>query len=108
MHELLQFESKQRGLAVGDGVSSLSVLAAEGVPNFDALTLVLGLGVERVDAARLSIAYAKMRSAADVSGWFAGLSWTEVERIVRGQDQRRIDPLLRTIHSRLHDGGSVN
>jgi hypothetical protein len=43
MHELIQYEAKRRSITVGDGVSSLSVLAAEGVPNFDALQLVLGL-----------------------------------------------------------------
>lgn len=107
MHELLQFEAKRRGFAVADGVSSLSVLAAEGVPNFDALALVLGLGIERVDAARLSDVYSSRRSAADISGWLAGLTWLEVERIVRTPDQRRVDPLLRAIHSRLQSKDAV-
>jgi hypothetical protein len=50
MHELIQYEAKNREITVSDGVSALSILTAEGVPNFDALQLVLQLGIERVDA----------------------------------------------------------
>lgn len=102
MHELLKYEAKHRGMVVGDGVSSLSVLAAEGVPNFDALTLTLSLGVERADATRLSRAYKPFRSkATPIVDWLAGLSWTRAEAIVRGDDQRRVDPMFRALHRRL-------
>lgn len=102
MHELLGYEAKRRGIVVGDGVSALSVLAAEGVPNFDALTLTLSLGVERADATRLSRAYKPFRSkASTIVDWLAALSWTRAEEIVRGVDQRRVDPMFRALHRRL-------
>lgn len=101
MHELLLYEAKRRHLTIGDGVSSLSVLAAEGVPNFDALTLVLSLGLERADATRLSEAFKPFKSRANVTDWVASLSWPEAERIVRGADQRRVDPFFRVLHRRL-------
>lgn len=44
VHELLQYVASERRLIISDGVSNLSVLAAEGVPDFDALSLVLQLG----------------------------------------------------------------
>ncbi|WP_084636106.1 DEAD/DEAH box helicase [Burkholderia metallica] len=102
MHELLQYEAKLRGLVVGDGVSALSVLAAEGVPNFDALTLSLSLGIERADATRLSQAYKPFRTKAmPIQDWLAALPWTRAEGIVRGRDQRRVDPMFRVLHHRL-------
>ncbi|AOJ08261.1 hypothetical protein WS71_12330 [Burkholderia mayonis] len=102
MHELLKYEAKRRGLVVGDGVSALSVLAAEGVPNFDALTLTLSLGIERADATRLSQAYKPFRSkATPIADWLAALPWTRAEEVVRGVDQRRIDPTFRALHRRL-------
>jgi superfamily II DNA/RNA helicase len=97
--ELIRYEAEQRKIVVGEGVSSIAVLAAEGVPNFDALQLVLRLGLERVDATRLSQRY--NRRSADIVGWFGATKWTEVEKIVRGSDQRRVDPLLYGIHQRL-------
>jgi len=102
MHELLQYEAQRRTMLVSDGVSALSVLAAEGVPNFDALNLVLTLGIERVDATRLSERYARARASADVTTWFSSLSWHEVERTVKGQEQRRLDPTLRSLHTLLN------
>jgi hypothetical protein len=54
MHELIVYEAKRGSIVVNDGVSSLSALAAEGVPSFDALQLVVQLGIERVDATRLA------------------------------------------------------
>lgn len=101
MHELIQYEAKRRRIMVADGVSSLSVLAAEGVPNFDALSLVLGLGVERVDATRLSDQYPRRTAVSDISAWLSGMSWAEVERIVRGADNRRVDPFLRALQAGL-------
>ena len=101
MHELIQYEAKRRRIMVADGVSSLSVLAAEGVPNFDALSLVLGLGVERVDATRLSDRYPRRTAVSDIGAWLSGMSWAEVERIVRGADNRRVDPFLRTLQAGL-------
>ncbi|CAB3690643.1 DEAD/DEAH box helicase [Paraburkholderia rhynchosiae] len=102
MHELLEYEAKRRGMVVGDGVSALSVLSAEGVPNFDALTLTLSLAIERADATRLSQAYKPFRSkATPIVGWLAALPWNRAEEIVRGIDQRRVDPTFRALHRRL-------
>ncbi|SOY83463.1 putative DEAD/DEAH box helicase domain protein [Cupriavidus taiwanensis] len=102
MHELLQYEGKRRGMVIGDGVSALSVLAAEGLPNFDALTLTLSLGVERADATRLSEAYKLLRlKATPIVDWLATLPWSRAEEIVRGTDQRRVDPMFRALHRRL-------
>ncbi|MDV3099808.1 DEAD/DEAH box helicase [Burkholderia cenocepacia] len=102
MHELLQYEAKRRGIVVGDGVSALSVLAAEGVPNFDALTLALTLGVERVDATRLAQAYKPYHNkGTPIIDWLAALPWSRAEAIVRGFDQRRVDPSFRALHRRL-------
>lgn len=103
MHELISYEAKRREITVGDGVSSLSILTAEGVPNFDALQLVLQLGLERVDAARLSEQYRRLRSSADIVGWFVASGWPSLERIVRGDDRRRVDPVLRALHSRMRE-----
>jgi hypothetical protein len=98
LHELLEYESRARRIAIGSGVRDLSVLAAEGVPDFDALQL-LQFGIERVDAARLSKRYHANRRDTDVVGWFRSVSWGEIERVVRGTDGRRIDPNLPAIHS---------
>ena len=103
MHELIQYEAKNREIEVGDGVSALSILTAEGVPNFDALQLVLQLGVERVDATRLSQQYRRFRPPTDIVGWFVGSGWPALERVVRGNDRRRVDPILRGLHSRLRE-----
>ncbi len=103
MHELLQYEARHRSVSVGDGVSALSVLAAEGVPNFDALQLVLGLGIERVDASRISESYNRVRRSADITSWFVGTNWSEIERAVKGSDQRRVDPSLVALHRRLRE-----
>jgi hypothetical protein len=103
MHELLQYEAKLRSIPVGDGLSALSVLAAEGVSNFDALKLVLDLGIERVDATRLAERYKRERVPVDISEWLVGTAWSEVERIVRGPDARRVDPSLRALHRRLRE-----
>ena len=101
VHELIGYESKRRHIAVGDGVRDLSVLAAEGVPDFDALTLVMRLDIERVDAARLAAAYQRARSDTDVVGWLRGLQWERVVAVVRGQDSRRLDPDLRRLWEQL-------
>lgn len=102
MHELLKYEAERRRLVVGDSVSALSVLAAEGVPNFDALTLALSLGIERADATRLSEAFKAQRlKAINVTDWLSSLPWARAEQIVRGADQRRVDPTFRALHRRL-------
>ena len=99
LHELIQYEATQRSILINSGVSNLSVLAAEGVPNFEALTLVIDLGIERADATRLSDHYTRERSSADIADWFFGKSWSAIERIVSGPDRRRIDPELCRRHS---------
>ena len=94
--ELLAYEAKRRRIKVQSGVRDLSVLAAEGVPNFDALQLVMGLGLERVDATRIAAAYGRQnrqkRPSTDILGFFKGLELKELFGIVRGSDKRRIDP----------------
>jgi hypothetical protein len=103
VHELIGYESKRRRINVGDGVRDLSVLAAEGVPDFDALTLVMRLDIERVDAARLAAAYQRARTETDVVGWMRGLQWERVVGIVRGQDSRRLDPDLHRLWEQLRN-----
>ena len=97
LHELVSYEARRRGIRIGSGLKDLSALAAEGVPNFDALTLILQLGVERVDATRLSREYHKLMTGTDIVGWLKGLPWEEVENIVRSSDRRRLDPDLQFI-----------
>lgn len=95
VNELIHFEAKRRGIKVMDGVRDLSVLAAEGVPDFDALQLVLSLGLERVDATRIAQSYRRKASRqTDVVGYLKGISWNELVGIVRGPDRRRVDPDL--------------
>jgi superfamily II DNA/RNA helicase len=101
LNELIQYESNRRGIRVGSGVRDLSVLAAEGVPNFDALTLILKLDFERVDAARMAASYQEARPETDIVGWFRGLAWARVAGIVRGPDNRRLDPDLRGVWEQL-------
>lgn len=103
-HELLEYECRLRGINLNDGVKDLSVLASEGVPNFEALRLVTELDVERVDATRLSAAYMRSAAETDVIGWFHGTQWDTVAGIVRGRESRRIDPDLREIWMGLQDG----
>jgi hypothetical protein len=99
--ELIAYEAKRRRIKVQGGVRDLSVLAAEGVPNFDALQLVMGLGIERVDATRIAAAYSKHarypRRTTDIVGYFKGLDLKELFGIVRGVDRRRLDPDLYSI-----------
>ncbi|KIP97052.1 hypothetical protein RU08_19585 [Pseudomonas fulva] len=94
--ELLSYEAKRRKIKIQGGVRDLSVLAAEGVPNFDALQLVMGLGLERVDATRIAAAYSSnnegRRRTTDIVGFFKGLEAKDLFRIVRGNDRRRLDP----------------
>ena len=99
--ELIAYEAKRRRIKVQGGVRDLSVLAAEGVPNFDALQLVMGLGIERVDATRIAAAYSRHarypRRTTDIVGYFKGLDLKELFGIVRGADRRRLDPDLYSI-----------
>lgn len=95
--ELVKYEAKIRNVKIGSGIRDLSVLASEGVPNFDALNLILSLDVERVDASRLADSYHKFKPQTDIMGWFAGTSWDSIVKIVRGYDRRRLDPDLKII-----------
>ncbi|MER2252937.1 DEAD/DEAH box helicase [Methylorubrum podarium] len=99
LHELIEHEASQRDLVTGTGVRDLSALASEGVPNFDALQLVMQLNIERVDASRLSSKFRSRRRDTDVLGWFYNAPWSEIERAVQGSDRRRIDPTLKIIYS---------
>lgn len=110
--ELLAYEAKRRGIKVQGGVRDLSVLAAEGVPNFDALQLVMGLGLERVDATRIAAAYGRhngnKRRTTDIVGFFKGLDIKELFGIVRGNDKRRIDPDIYGIWQRVNGKTASN
>jgi hypothetical protein len=65
------------------------------VPNFDILTLVTQLDLERVDATRLAGSYQAAHRNTDILGWFKGLAWERLVRVVRGADNRRLDSDLR-------------
>lgn len=99
--ELMEYEARRRNIFFGSGVKDLSILASEGVPNFDAITMVLQLNIERVDASRLASYYSRQKRDTDIIGWFKGLSWSSVAGIVIGSDKRRIDPELRLVHQQL-------
>ncbi len=103
VHELIEYESKRRAIKVSSGVRDLSVLAAEGVPDFDALTLVMRFDIERVDATRLSATFHRSHPETDVVGWLRGLPWQRLAGIVRGQDERRLDPDLRQVWANLKE-----
>jgi superfamily II DNA/RNA helicase len=97
VHELMEFEAKRRHVNFLNGIHDLSALSAEGVPNFDALTLIKVLGVERVDATRISGSYrARGSSRTTIIGHIRSLEWNQLVGIVRGADRRRIDPDLRS------------
>lgn len=100
--ELLELEARIRKIHFGSGVKDLSILSSEGVPNFDALTLVLSLNIERVDATRLAHSYRNKRRESDIIDWFKGIPWSTIAGIVSGQDRRRIDPELKVIHDQLN------
>ena len=102
-HELVQLEARRRGIAVGSGVAELSSLATEGVASFDALHLVTVYNIERVDATRLAQAYQSRRRHTQIVQWLTATEWDELAFIVAGPDQRRIDPDLRGIVSRIAD-----
>ena len=78
LSELIEHEAKNREIGVAGGVADLSVLASEGVPSFDALTLVFQYGVERVDASRLAKAYQRRKSGMDIVAWFGSQKWNTV------------------------------
>ncbi len=104
VNELVQYEALRRRISVGSGIRDLSILSSEGVPSFDALTLVMRLDIERVDATRLSLSYARQKPKdTDIIGWFKGLQWSTVAGIVSGSDRRRLDPDLKVIHNNLQN-----
>lgn len=104
MSELLRYEAARRNLVVGAGVSDLSLLAGEGIPDFDALSLVIQLDIERVDATRLAEAHRAARTSSDVVGWFLASPWQVIETAVRGADKRRLDPDLHKVWESLRAG----
>ena len=108
MNELIQYEARKRGIHVGSGVSDLSVLAAEGVPSFDALTLVIQLDIERVDATRLADAFRRDRPNTDIIGWLRAQEWRRIVGITSGQDKRRLDPDLWAILNNLRSEKGVD
>jgi hypothetical protein len=97
LNDLIQYESGKRGISVNAGVGDLSVLASEGVPNFDALRLVTEFDIERVDATRLASAYRKAKREVDIVGWLRALKWQQTVSIVLGTDRRRLDPDLNRV-----------
>jgi len=101
MNELIQYEARKRGIHVGSGVSDLSFLASEGVPSFDALTLVMQLDIERVDATRLANAFRRDRPNTDIIGWLKAQEWRRIAGITTGDDKRRLDPDLWAILNNL-------
>jgi len=105
LNELIQYESKKRNLFVQDGVGQLSVLASEGVPDFDSFRLVVDYDIERVDATRLAGVFRKSRRETDITGWLRTQDWRTIVGIVRGSDGRRLDPDLQTIIKSLQEAG---
>jgi superfamily II DNA/RNA helicase len=106
LNDLIEYEAKQRKIRVLGGVRDLSVLAAEGVPSFDALHLVLSLGIERVDASRIAAAYRRISPHTDAVGFFIGLDWNTLVGVLRGPDRRRLDPDMRMIWETARQGGT--
>jgi len=99
--DLLNYEASKRGINLGTGVRDLSILSSEGVPNFNALTLCMHMDVERVDATRLSEVFISQGKGKDILIWFKQLRWYEIEKIVKGNDSRRIDPDLKLNYEKL-------
>lgn len=90
---ILEEEAEKRKLLYNNEVKRLSYLVDSGVPNFDAFRLTK-LEIERVDATRLSSGYYSrggLQLGVDIIGWLANLEIDDLNRIVRGIDNRRID-----------------
>jgi hypothetical protein len=101
VHELVQLEAEERSLHVGNGISELSALASEGVPNYDALNLVMQLDIERVDASRLARVYFPNRNKFDIFTWLKSRPWPVIMNAVQSPDNRRLDPDLKAIWENL-------
>jgi hypothetical protein len=101
MNALIQYAAKSREIYVGNGVGDLSVLATEGVPSFDALTLVTDLDIERVDATRLANVYQRNKQGMNIIEWLKAQEWRRIVGITAGADKRRLDPDLWTIWNAL-------
>jgi hypothetical protein len=104
-------EAERRNIVYEHQVQDLAYLVDAGVPTFDALRLA-GVGLERVDATRLSSAFRRERRARtdlDLFTWLVSLRRIDLETILRGQDLRRIDAdldsLLADIRSSLVSHG---
>jgi hypothetical protein len=90
---LIEQEADRRNINYDNQVKKLAYLADAGVPNFDALYLT-HLKFERVDSTRLSQAYSKaggMSTGIDCIGWVLNQSPERLEKILHGQDKRRIE-----------------
>lgn len=93
MDRLVEEEARVRGLRYENQIQSLAYLADAGVPNLDALRLV-SFEFERVDAARISLAFRRERARGrqdDLIRWLVTKSKETLVAVVRGTDGRRID-----------------
>ena len=96
---LVEEETERRGIPYNNAIRSVAYLVDGGVPGFDALRLTHA-DIERVDATRLARRYKQvggLTSGVDVIGWLSGLSTDEVQTIVTGADNRRVDFDLSTV-----------
>ena len=96
MDRLVEEEARLRGLRYENQIQSLAYLADAGVPNLDALRLV-SLDFERVDAARMSLAFRRERARNqqdDLLRWLVTKSKEALVAVVKGSDGRRIDSEL--------------
>jgi superfamily II DNA/RNA helicase len=97
---LLEVEAEKRKIQYDNQLMGMANLADAGVSSFDALRLV-HLDFERTDATRLAREYRRrggIGTGYEIVGWLATTSRVDIEKIVKGQDKRRLDyDLGRTI-----------
>ena len=101
---LVREEAAKRGIFYNNAIRSVAYLVDAGVPGFDALRLTRA-EIERVDATRLAARYRQLGGLGlgiDVVGWLAGLPQDEIDRIISGQDNRRVDFDLQGLVGRLN------
>lgn len=90
---ITQEEAARRDIEYNNEIGKLSHLVDAGVPSFYALRLV-NLEFERVDATRLYLQYKKeggKRKGMDLFGWINSKPVDELERVVKGMDNRALD-----------------
>ncbi len=90
---ILEQEATLRQLEYNNEVRRMAYLADAGVPNMDALSLAL-IGIERVDATRIAIAFQRsggLKTGVDCRSWLLNTSRDRIERAVHGIDGRRLD-----------------